>query len=374
MHNKSVFTGAATALVANLMLLMCLVAIPTTAFSDTIIADNAFEVFGNTGVGTGPNDGIGDMGVGDTTDPASPGRRGVVRFSLAGLAGQTLQSATLNLKITQSRRNHPGTSGNTCDSPIIDGAAPFTNPGLGDTNVVHIADPGTPDATDYQSASIGNDPGTLIATGVEPPSLVSIDVTAAMQERIGNGASFIGFRIQTATETDYDGCNDVWFIRTEEFPELGGQPFIEVEVEANCDPRTQGYWYRQCLGIPGAEGGIDPGRNGLGPAVVTEPDFGDLVASVESILQNTGVEFAPACAGGMDADPPSDPRERAIKQYTALLFNLESDRLQCGDIDVSPAGCSSTTVGDLRDEIASLIIGGDYKQAAACAAFANEGF
>ncbi len=146
------------------------------------------------------------------------------------------------------------------------------------------------------------------------------------------------------------------------------------EPAGECDPRTQGYWHRQCLGIDGADGGIDPGRNGRGPSEVFEPDFAALIASVEIELQASIGFIGPACAGGMDADPPRDKQEKAIKQYTALLFNVESNRMQCGNIDVSAAGCTSTNVADLITEIADLINAGDFKQASDCAAFANEGF
>ena len=85
-----------------------------------------------------------------------------------------------------------------------------------------------------------------------------------------------------------------------------------------------------------------------------------------------------ACAGGMDADPPSDKCQKALVQLTALLFNLESDRLQYGcSIDVSAFGCSSTLAGDLPGEIAGLIAAGDRYScnlALQCAAAANEGY
>jgi hypothetical protein len=77
---------------------------------------------------------------------------------------------------------------------------------------------------------------------------------------------------------------------------------------------------------------------------------------------------------GMDADPPSDTCEKAKKQLTALILNLCSDRLR-GDIEVDVAvdGCSSTSVGDLIGEIASLVSIGDCTRAADCAAAVNEG-
>jgi hypothetical protein len=138
------------------------------------------------------------------------------------------------------------------------------------------------------------------------------------------------------------------------------------------DPRTQGYWHRQCLGA----GLITPGRMGRGPQEVLEPDFKNLVPSVDTILENTVAEFGGTCGGGMDANPPSDPCERALKQYTAFLLNMESGRLQesCV-IDLSVEGCSSTTIGGLVNELAGLINSGDTdncKQAAACAGTINE--
>ncbi len=76
----------------------------------------------------------------------------------------------------------------------------------------------------------------------------------------------------------------------------------------------------------------------------------------------------------MDADPPRDPCQRATKQFTALLFNLESERLQngCG-VGLSAEGCTSTSLGDLLDELATLILDGDCQRAADCAAAVNEG-
>ena len=111
-----------------------------------------------------------------------------------------------------------------------------------------------------------------------------------------------------------------------------------------------------------------------------EPDFvKTLIPAVDLSLQATIFEPPTflTCEDGMDASPPSDPCERALKQYTALLLNIASDRLQenC-DIDLAAFGCNATNVGDLVDELAALINSGDpddCRQAADCAAAVNEG-
>jgi hypothetical protein len=143
-----------------------------------------------------------------------------------------------------------------------------------------------------------------------------------------------------------------------------------------CDPapHTQGYWHRQCLGIPAVDGGIDPGRNGRGPQEPTEPDFAKtLLPAVSAELEDLLFEFG-ACVSGMDASPPSDQCEKAIKQFTALLFNRASNRLQNScEVDLSAYGCSSTNIGDLVNEIAGLINGGDCQTAKNCAGAVNEG-
>ena len=152
---------------------------------------------------------------------------------------------------------------------------------------------------------------------------------------------------------------------------------VAVNGENPCvceaDPHTQGYWHRQCMGA----GLILPGRNGRGPTEILEPDFlKDLVPAVDLQLQATVFETR-TCEDGINADPPNDPCERAMKQYTALLLNRESDRLQdqC-EIDLSAEGCSSTNIGDLVNELAGLINSQDpdnCKQAADCAGAVNEG-
>jgi hypothetical protein len=148
------------------------------------------------------------------------------------------------------------------------------------------------------------------------------------------------------------------------------------ECACDADPRSQGYWHRQCLGLPESEGGIDPGRNGRGPQSPTEPNFSpDLVDCAGAWLEELSAEFyGMSTCEGMDADPPRDKCEKAIKQLTALILNLCSDRLEYGcEVDVSAYGCSSTNVGDLLAELAMLIETGDCETANDCADAVNSG-
>ncbi len=162
------------------------------------------EIFGSDGVGLSVHCCDGDLGVGDSAG-VNEGRRSFTKFSLAQLSGRTVTQAVLNLRIAQSRRDQ-------LTGGIIDVVAPFTNPGLGDTNVIHIADYGALLTTAaYGSLSIGNDPGTLISGSVDPGVLVSIDVTDAVLQDIAAGHPFATFRIQSAVETDGDDLNDLWF-------------------------------------------------------------------------------------------------------------------------------------------------------------------
>ena len=146
-----------------------------------------------------------------------------------------------------------------------------------------------------------------------------------------------------------------------------------------CDPnpRSQGYWHRQCLGVPSGEGGIDPGRNGRGPQEPLEEGFKKvLMPAIDIELQNLLADFQGTC-GSIDAEPASDPSEKGLKQFTALLLNRETNKIQDScNIDLTVEGCSSGTISDLVDEIAALLNSGDPANcqiAASCAGAINEG-
>jgi hypothetical protein len=147
-------------------------------------------------------------------------------------------------------------------------------------------------------------------------------------------------------------------------------------VTATCvpDPLSQGYWHRQCLGVPAADGGIDPGRHGRGPQSPTEPEFvEELMPCADNRIENLGFYAVSTCEG-MDAEPPSDPCERALKQLTATILNVCSSRLaDVCPVDLLADGCESETLEEAMEEIAAMIHAGDCQQAASCSAAINEG-
>ncbi len=143
---------------------------------------------------------------------------------------------------------------------------------------------------------------------------------------------------------------------------------------AEPDPASQGYWHRQCLGVPASEGGIDPGRNGRGPSSPTEAGFQDeLMVCADAVLPNLLWFIYPelTTCDGMDADPANDKCEQAHKQLTALLLNVCSGRVS--EHCPSDTSCASDNVGDLLFELADLIMAGDCKQARTCASAVNAG-
>lgn len=183
-----------------------------------------FEVFSDGGVSAGTD---GDLAVGDTGGTVEPnlGRRSLVRFDITGLNSGVLDPTYLNLSLIQTRKDQ------FPDPGIISSSAPFVNPGLGDLLVVHVADYDSPDASDFNSVSIGNDPGVLIGAGVEAGAFLSIDVTAAVQQAINSSADFVAFRLETAVESDLDGLNDIFFFASANNTDASLRPTIEVVPE-----------------------------------------------------------------------------------------------------------------------------------------------
>jgi len=142
-------------------------------------------------------------------------------------------------------------------------------------------------------------------------------------------------------------------------------------------PNSQGYWHRQCLGVPAAEGGIDPGRNGRGPDSPAEPDFvSELMDCGDDRLQELGFFSEQTCTG-MNAVPADSSCEKALKQLTATILNVCSERLgDACEVDAAVEGCSSTDLGSLIEEMRNLIASGNptsCQTAQACANAINQG-
>lgn len=162
-------------------------------------------------------DGFTSMRIGDWSNNAYS--RGLIKFSLSGVSG-TLSSATLMLKLWYSEVDG-----------VQDAVNPILNPGLGDLQVIHIADYGTLSADDFDDTSIGNDPGVLIGGSTTPNAgYISIDVTASMQDDLDNDRSFSAFMLRLATNTDNDDNYDYWSFFASEWTGTANDPFIEYEL------------------------------------------------------------------------------------------------------------------------------------------------
>jgi hypothetical protein len=202
----------------------------------------------------------------------------------------------------------------------------------------------------------------------------------------GNGFCDAGDTLILRTLTGFDDWEniDYDFQATEAYEDGdhdSSLPVVEMDHQTYlyelCDaaPVSQGFWHRQCLGA----GMITPGRDskGRGPQSPTEPEFvKELVPAADMMLQSK-VYVLRTCEDGIHADPPSDPCEKALKQYTSLVLNVVSGRLgeTCGT-DLAEYGCSAVTVAGLLDELAALYNSGDgdsCKLAKSCADAVNNG-
>jgi hypothetical protein len=158
--------------------------------------------------------------IGDEASPPNVVLRSFVKFSLAGVSGK-VGSATLKLSVQISEKDGVG-----------GGVSPLQNIGLGDCLVIHINDYGTLNPSDFNTPSIGNDPGVLISSSTNPNvGYLSIDVTSAMQDDIDNGRAFTSFMIKMAIDTDNDGLVDRFFFSAAE-DSSGRPPIIEYAPPA----------------------------------------------------------------------------------------------------------------------------------------------
>jgi hypothetical protein len=94
---------------------------------------------------------------------------------------------------------------------------------------------------------------------------------------------------------------------------------------SGCSPLTQGYWHRQCRGLGLIENG------GVGPPPHPDWDPEALLLLMQAIVDPLvraldSPENSTTCEG-LDANPPDDKCEKAIKQYTAVLMNIHGGYL-----------------------------------------------
>ena len=151
-------------------------------------------------------------------------------------------------------------------------------------------------------------------------------------------------------------------------------PPPDEEPEECEDPRPagQGFWHHQCKTLEERPGRRpNPRRRPMRP---TEDGFTEtLVPCADAKLAELGFAGTSTC-DGLDASPPRDPCERAVKRLTSLVLNVCSNRVQAScAVNAQPEGCLSATIGDLLRETADLIHSGFCLQAASCNAALEQG-
>ncbi|HEU4402057.1 MAG TPA: hypothetical protein VFT43_08120, partial [Candidatus Polarisedimenticolia bacterium] len=152
-----------------------------------------------------------------------------------------------------------------------------------------------------------------------------------------------------------------------ESPEEGSRPLLEVDYVPPCapDPVGPGYWRHQCAAPRGAAR-----ANGWSRDVAPfEPGFADrILPCTNRILADLGLSGIDACQAVL-SDPPTSCPERAATKLSVLILNVCAGRLQSScRVATGEGDCLSTNLGDLLGEISELILQGDCRRAAACAA------
>jgi hypothetical protein len=239
----------------------------------------------------------------------------------------------------------------------------------------------------------------------------------------------VGDACDACTDTDGDGYGDPGFpVNTcpvDNCPDVANPDQADGDGDGTgdacdgCNPLGQGAWHRQCLGVGpdhsvGGDG-IAPLRDENGPPRPTEPDFHDVCDNglcelsgavcttdsdcaklstytcAEDRLQTMFSTYTEAnTCSAMDADPPSDECQRAMKHLTSLVLNQCSQRLgnNCKldfalDIDnvcdtsvLTDPGNDGLSVDDVITSLDLAIQSADpveCKNVSRCAGLLNEG-
>ena len=230
-------------LILQIFLAACCIMVPKAdASPDIIYSDAAYDGFVEYDSYTPDWDFSADstyLQVGDWSENQT--WRSFVKFDISGIS-RPLISARLYLYL---------------DYTTVDGTgytnSPLMNPGLGDLNVIHIWY-GDLDEGAYSQPSVGNDPGTLIASGVNPdPGYVSIDVTAAVEDDINDAETYSSFMIRCAVDTDDDNQADFWTFLSADKAGTDKDPYIEYYT-TGPRPSINSQWTNSPPSIDGVVG------------------------------------------------------------------------------------------------------------------------
>jgi hypothetical protein len=154
-----------------------------------------------------------------------------------------------------------------------------------------------------------------------------------------------------------------------EHADTSRRPVLTVEFEAPCmpDPRGDGYWIRQCLGIESISGGLSPGKRGRGPGEPGETGFDPaLIACAGEVLAGMDPEASDPCQALLPR-PARDSCDQARRKAATLAFNMCAGRMQGSCLyEGEPGGCADGTVADLMAELQALFVAGECRQAKRC--------
>jgi len=131
-----------------------------------------------------------------------------------------------------------------------------------------------------------------------------------------------------------------------------------------CSPLTQGYWHRQCMSLGLIErsgGGIPPPHPDWEPP----PLLAIMQEIVDPIIRRLGSPTDTTTCEALDADPPDDMCQKAIKQYAAVLMNMYGGHLG-PDCVLELPGLGQVTPQQAADAIAALIMQGLAGDPRAC--------
>jgi hypothetical protein len=141
---------------------------------------------------------------------------------------------------------------------------------------------------------------------------------------------------------------------------------------ATCEPRSMGYWKRQCLGEDRGQPMLQDSRRGrsMPPGPGVHPTFrgGGLPTLVERVDRRISTWGVTACEALWPSEP-SEPRARALRKYAAVLFNFEAKRLhvRC-PVTIEGTEVTAGAVLERIDELLTDDTDDSYREASRLAA------